>query len=69
MKEFVGLRAKTWAYLMDDDTEHKEAKETKKCVIKRELLFKNYKVYQFKNEIILKSIIIMYILNESIRLH
>ena len=35
MKEFVGLRAKTWAYLMDDDTEHKKAKETKKCVIKR----------------------------------
>ena len=25
MKEFVGLRAKTWAYLMDDDSEHKKS--------------------------------------------
>ena len=30
MKEFVGLRAKTWAYLMDDDSELKKAKGTKK---------------------------------------
>ena len=37
MKEFVGLRAKT-----DDDSEQKKAKGTKKCVIKRELKFKNY---------------------------
>ena len=29
MKEFVGLRAKTWAYLMNDDSEHKIARETK----------------------------------------
>ena len=29
MKEFVGLRAKTWAYLMDDHSEHKKAKWTK----------------------------------------
>ena len=25
MKEFVGLRAKTWAYLMDDDSKHKKS--------------------------------------------
>ena len=25
MKELVGLRAKTWAYLMDDDSEHKKS--------------------------------------------
>ena len=42
MKEFVGLRAKIWAYLMDDDSEHKKAKGTKKCVIKRGLMFENY---------------------------
>ena len=30
IKIFVGLRTKTWGYLMDDDTEHKKAKETKK---------------------------------------
>ena len=29
MKEFFGLRAKTWACLMDDDSEHKKAKGTK----------------------------------------
>ena len=38
MKEFVALRAKTYSYLMDDDTDHKKAKGTKKCVIKRELM-------------------------------
>ena len=30
MKEFAGIRGKIWAYLMDDDTEHKKAKRTKK---------------------------------------
>ena len=30
MKEFFGLRAKTWACLMDDDSEHKKVKGTKK---------------------------------------
>ena len=30
MKEFLALRAKIYAYLMDDDTEHKKAKGTKK---------------------------------------
>ena len=29
MKEFAALRAKTYAYLMDDDSEHKRAKGTK----------------------------------------
>ena len=38
-KEFVALRAKTYAYLTDDG-EEKTSKGTKKCVIKRE--FKNY---------------------------
>ena len=33
MIEFVGLRAKTYAYLMDDDTQHKKTKGTKKCII------------------------------------
>ena len=39
MKEFVGLRAKTYAYLMNDDSEKKKAKGTKKCVMKRELTY------------------------------
>ena len=43
MTEFVALRAKTYAYLTDDGSEHKRAKGTKKCIIKRELMFENYK--------------------------
>ena len=55
MTEFVGLRAKTCAYLIDDDCEHKKAEGTKKCVIKRKLMFKNYKDCQSNNKIILKQ--------------
>ena len=29
MKKFSGIRAKTWAYLMDDDSEKEKAKGTK----------------------------------------
>ena len=43
MAKFVGLRAKTYMYLMDDNSEDKKAKSTKKCVIKRKLKFENYK--------------------------
>ena len=39
--KFVGLRAKTYSYLIDVDSEHKQAKGTKKCVIKRQLKFEN----------------------------
>ena len=55
MREFVALRSKTYTYLMEDGSEHKKAKGTKKCVIKRELTFRNYKDPLFNNEIILKS--------------
>ena len=55
MKEFVGLKAKTYAYLMDDDTENKKAKGAKKCIIKRELIFRNYEDCLFNDKIILKS--------------
>ena len=55
MIAFVGLRAKTYAYLMDDNSEHKKAKETKKCIIKIILMFKNYNDCQSNNKIILKS--------------
>ena len=40
---------------MDDDSEVKKAKGTKKCVIKRELMFENYKDCLFNDKIILKS--------------
>ena len=41
MTEFCAPRAKAYAYKLDDDTEHKKAKGTKKCIIKRELMFEN----------------------------
>ena len=41
MKEYVALRAKAYAYLMNDDDEEKKSKGTKKCIIKRELMFEN----------------------------
>ena len=40
---------------MDDDTEHKKAKGTKKCIIKRELMFQIYKDSLFNNEVIIRS--------------
>ena len=43
MKKFVGLRAKTYSYLIDDGSEDKKAKDTKKCVLKRKLKFEYYK--------------------------
>ena len=55
MKEFVALTAKTYACLMDDDSEYKKAKGTKKCVIKRRFVFKNHKGCLFNNKIILQS--------------
>ena len=47
--EVVALRPKTYAYLMDDGSNHKKAKGTKKCVIKQKLMFENYKVCLFNN--------------------
>ena len=42
MTKFVGLRAKTCSYLIDDGSEDKKAKDTKKCIIKK-IKFENYK--------------------------
>ena len=55
MKESVALRSKTYAFLMDDDSEKKKAKGTKKRVIKRELMFENYRGCLFNGEVILES--------------
>ena len=43
MSKVVGLRAKTYSYLIDDGSEDKKAKGTKACVIKIKLKFENYK--------------------------
>ena len=40
---------------MDDNSRIKKSKGTKKCVIKRYLMFENYKDCLFNNKIILKS--------------
>ena len=55
MIEFCALRAKTYAFLLDDDTEKKRAKGTKKCVIKREIMFERYKDCLFNDKTIIKS--------------
>ena len=41
---------------MDDNSEHKKAKGTKKCVIKRGLMFQNYTDCLFNDKIISKSL-------------
>ena len=63
--EFSGIRPKTYVYVRDDydhdDDEddyvrkNKKAKGTKNCVIKRRLIFENYKDCWFNDKIILKS--------------
>ena len=55
MKEFCAVRAKTYTYLMYDDSEKKKAKGIKRCIIKRRLMFENYKDSLFNNKTILKS--------------
>ena len=42
MKELIGLRPKCYSYLTDDGNVDKKAKATKKCVIKKEIMFNNY---------------------------
>ena len=55
MTEFCALRAKAYAYKLDDDTEMKKAKGTKKCIVKRELMFENYVDALFNDEVIIRS--------------
>ena len=40
---------------MDDNSEKKKTKETKRCLIKRQFMFENYTDYFFNGKIILKS--------------
>ena len=43
MKEFFGLRAKTYNYWKDNSDEDKKPKRTKKCVIQGKLKFEDNK--------------------------
>ena len=40
---------------MEDDSEMKKAKGVKRCVIKRRLMFENYKDSLFNNNAIMRS--------------
>ena len=55
MMEFVGLKAKTYSYLIDNGNGDKKAKGTRKCVIKIKVILKDYKkclkATQFENKI------------------
>ena len=42
LKQFPGLREKAYSYLIDDGSENKKAKGTKKCAIKRKLKLDYY---------------------------
>ena len=42
MAKLVGVRAKTYSYLIDDGSEDEKGKGIKKCVIKIKLKFENY---------------------------
>ena len=53
--EVVVIRPKTYAYLTDDGSEHKKAKGTKKCVIKREIMFENYTDCLLNNKNVYRS--------------
>ena len=58
MTEFYAIRGKTYEFAVDDGKkikENKKAKGTKKCIIKNELIFQDYKNSLFNDEVILKS--------------
>ena len=64
MTKSVALRAKTYSFLIDAYTEkdyeknkivNKKAKGTKKCLVKREILFNNYVDSLFKNKVLYRS--------------
>ena len=40
---------------MDGDTQMKKAKGTKKCIVKREIIFKNYADALFNDAILIRS--------------
>ena len=57
MMQFVGLRARTYSYLIDDSSKDKKAKGTKKCVIKRKRKFETIKTVQKQFNLRIKYII------------
>ena len=54
MAKLCGRRSETYAFLLDNNTEKKRVKGTKKCVIKRRLKFNDYTDSLFNNKTILR---------------
>ena len=54
--EFIALRPKTYYYLTDNDKIDKEAKGTKKCVIKKTIKFDDYKKCLLNDKVILAKV-------------
>ena len=55
IREVVAIWPKTYAYLIDDGSEHKKAKGTKKCVIKWKLMFQNFEDCLINNKNVYRS--------------
>ena len=56
MRKFVGLRAKTYSYLIDDGSQNEKALGTKKCAIKENLNLKIIKTVQKQPNLKIKVI-------------
>ena len=55
IKEFIGLRPKCYAYLVDNNKIRKRAKGVKKCVTEKDLRFNDNKNCLTNNEKIMRS--------------
>ena len=55
MSEFCALKAKTYAFKLDNDNEVKKAKGTKKCIVKNHITFNDYVNTLFNDNKLLKS--------------
>ena len=55
MSEFCALKAKTYAFKLDNDNEVKKAKGTKKCTVKNHITFNDYVNTLFNDTKLLKS--------------
>ena len=51
MTKFFGLKAKTFSYQTDDSSEEKKGKDTKKCDIKIQQIFKSERYNVFAEEL------------------
>ena len=55
VSELRCVKAKIYSYKLDDDSECKKAKGTKKCIVKRDIIFDNYLDTLFKTTELLKT--------------